>query len=92
MMSVSPLELLYAPLDHLCRMWRRCETAECMSGRVGRGIPGDVWMRLYERARRYPDVIGFTSCMTSVYQVRSDVVNAEDDARSNIFLVVPWET
>lgn len=37
-------------------------------------------------------VIGFTLCVTSVYQVRRDVVKADDDARSNILLVVPCET
>lgn len=68
------------------------ETAACMLGNVGRGIPGEVWMRLYERARRYPDVIGFTSCTTSVYQVKNDVVKADVEARSNVFLEEPWGT
>jgi hypothetical protein len=63
--------------------WRSRETAECIFGRVGRGIPGEVCIRLYESARRYPEVIGLT-CITSVYHARTDVLKWEEDARSSV--------
>lgn len=38
-----------------------------MAGIAG-GVAEVVWIKLYDRASRYPLVIGLISCVTSVYQ------------------------
>ena len=43
-------------------------------------------------ARRYPDVTGLTSWITSVYQARAEVVNSEEGEILNTSLSLPWET
>jgi hypothetical protein len=43
-------------------------------------------------ARRYPEVTGLTSWVTSVYQARAEVVNPEEGEMLNTSLSPSWET
>ena len=43
-------------------------------------------------ARRYPEVTGLTSWVTSVYQSRAEAANPEDGGGADTSLSLPWET